>query len=160
MNLSKQPEGAQGMQDVDLNKPQGTQNGEQQPVYRPQVIEVQGNDDMHQQNVYQNGQPNAPRKTNDHLGLVSLICGVLAILTACCGRTLMFPCVASAITFGVLSIKKDEPDRWMAITGIALGGFSILMLILVFVFSLVFSFAPLFWSFDDFFTSMEDQYLY
>lgn len=138
VNLSKQPESAQGMPGVDPNQPQSAQNNAQQPVYRPQIIDVQGNDDMHQQNVYQNGQPNAPRKTNDHLGLVSLICGVLAFLLSCCGRGLMIPFVGSSITFGVLSIKKDEPDRWMAIIGIVLGGLSILMLITIIVLSFMF----------------------
>lgn len=160
VNLSKQNEGAQGMQGVDLNKAQETPNGGQSPAYRPQVINVQGNDETHQQNVYQNGQPNAPRKPNEHFALVSLICGVIAILTSCCGRGLMLPFVGSSITFGVLAIQKDEPDRWMAITGIVLGALSVLVMITILVLSFVFGIGTSLLSIIGMAESASDYYYY
>lgn len=138
INLSKtQPQ---------YDNPQQTgQNGAQPPVYGGDVIG--------------SGQP--PRQTKDNFALVSLICGILAVLTSCCFQSLMFPLVGSAITFGVLSIQKNAGDRRMAITGIVLGALSILFWIFSIVFTLLFSISPLFFTgdFADFFRTWEERFL-
>lgn len=55
------------------------------------------------------------------LAIVSLICGIVSLL-CCCITGLAFVCAAAAIVCGIISIKKSDSYKGMAIAGIVCGG--------------------------------------
>ena len=64
--------------------------------------------------------------------IISLVCGILAILCMCCGWFGIILGVA-AVVLGILSIKKEEDAKGMAIAGIVCGGIGLIVAIIVLV---------------------------
>ena len=65
-------------------------------------------------------------------GIISLVCGILAVLCSCCGWFGIVLAVA-AIVLGILSINKGEDAKGMAIAGIVCGGVGLLIGIIVII---------------------------
>ena len=65
-------------------------------------------------------------------GIISLVCGILALLCSCCGWFGIILAVA-AIVLGILSMNKQEDARGMAIAGIVCGGVGLLIGIVVII---------------------------
>ena len=65
-------------------------------------------------------------------GIISLVCGILALLCSCCGWFGIVLAVA-AIVLGILSINKGENAKGMAIAGIVCGGIGLLIGIVVLI---------------------------
>ena len=65
-------------------------------------------------------------------GIISLICGILAVLCMCCGWIGIILGVA-AVVLGIISIKKQEDAKGMAIAGIVCGGIGLLIAIIILI---------------------------
>ncbi len=64
--------------------------------------------------------------------IISLVCGILAVLCMCCGWLGIILGVA-AVVLGILSINKQENAKGMAIAGIVCGGIGLLIAIIVLI---------------------------
>ena len=64
--------------------------------------------------------------------IISLVCGILAVLCMCCGWFGIILGVA-AVVLGILSIKKEEDAKGMAIAGIVCGGIGLLVAVIVLI---------------------------
>lgn len=66
--------------------------------------------------------------------VISLVCGILALLCSCCGWLSITVSVA-AVVLGILSLNRQEPDRGLAIAGIVCGGVGLLIAVLILIFA-------------------------
>ncbi len=64
--------------------------------------------------------------------IISLVCGILAVLCMCCGWLGIILGVA-AVVLGIISINKQEDAKGMAIAGIVCGGIGLLIAIIVLI---------------------------
>ena len=74
----------------------------------------------------------APEKGSKVFGIISLICGILGLLCSCCGWLGIVVAVAGVV-LGIISIKKEEDAKGMAIAGIVCGGIGLVIAIIVLV---------------------------
>ena len=73
---------------------------------------------------------NEPANDSKVFGIISLVCGIVSLLCSCCGWIGIILSVA-AVVLGILSIKKEENAKGMAIAGIVCGGVGLLIGIIV-----------------------------
>jgi hypothetical protein len=70
--------------------------------------------------------------------VTSLICGILGVVGTCCCGVLGIPLPLIAIvTGGIALANPNDQGRGMAIAGVILGGFSILLVVLIVVIMLM-----------------------
>ena len=71
------------------------------------------------------------------LSIVSLVCGILGLLTACCcfPFNLILP-VAALITGGIALFQPSAQGKGMAIAGVVCGGLAILLSVIIIVVAL------------------------
>ncbi len=60
--------------------------------------------------------------------IASMVCGIVSIVTCCC-EYIAIPLSIVAIVLGIISIKKQESGKGMAIAGIACGGAALAFII-------------------------------
>lgn len=85
---------------------------------------------------YRNGSPSG-KGQGTGLGIASMVCGIVSILSICCGSmmssSLVYACVILgivAIVLGIVQIVKNE-SKGMAIAGIVCGAVGIVMFIAI-----------------------------
>ena len=84
---------------------------------------------------YENGGPSG-KGQGKGLGIASMVCGIVSIVSICCGMTiplLMYGSVVLgivAIILGIIQIVKNE-SKGMAIAGIICGAVGIIMFIVI-----------------------------
>ena len=74
----------------------------------------------------------APVNNGKAFGIVSLVCGIVSILFICCTYIGLIVGVTS-IVFGILSIKRGEDAKGMAIAGIICSAISILVIVITLI---------------------------
>ena len=74
----------------------------------------------------------APEKSGKAFGIVSLVCGIVSLPLICCTYIGLIVAVTS-IVFGILSIKKGENAKGMAIAGIICSAISIVVIIILLI---------------------------
>ena len=75
-------------------------------------------------------QPQPEEGGSKVFGIISLVCGILALLCSCCGWVGIVFAVA-AIVLGIISINKQEDAKGMAIAGIVCGGIGLIIGIVI-----------------------------
>ena len=73
-----------------------------------------------------------PKNDSKVFAIISLVCGILSLLCSCCGWLGILIAVAGVV-LGIISIKKEEDAKGMAIAGIICGGIGLLIAIIVIV---------------------------
>ena len=71
-------------------------------------------------------------KTSKVLGIVSLVCGILSLL-CCCFTGMSFVLAAAAVVCGIISIKKSDAYKGIAVAGIACGCVGIVVFIILII---------------------------
>jgi hypothetical protein len=122
------------------NQPQNQQAQYQQPQYGGQS-QYQQNDQQSQQNGYQQNpyqqnpyqqysQYPQPQKKDNGMAIASLICGIVSVVLGCCVWYITLPVSIVGLVLGILVLNKKKDGRTMAIVGIVLCAFGILIGIL------------------------------
>ena len=65
-------------------------------------------------------------KESNVFAIISMIAGILSILCCCFGAIGIVIAIA-AVVLGIISIKKEEPKKGMAIAGIVCGGVGLIL---------------------------------
>ena len=76
----------------------------------------------------------APENNGKAFGIVSLVCGIVSLPLICCTYIGLIVAVTS-IVFGILSIKKGENAKGMAIAGIICSAVAIVVIIFLLIFA-------------------------
>ena len=99
------------------------QGGYQQPPYR-------------QGNVYNPVPTNRPTGAAKAFSIVSLVCGILAVVFGCCGLWGLIFSIPGAV-FGIISKSKCKSNNAFALVGMILSfiglGFAVIMTVVIFV---------------------------
>ena len=74
----------------------------------------------------------APENNGKAFGIVSLVCGIVSLPLICCTYIGLIVAVTS-IVFGILSIKKGENAKGMAIAGIICSAVSIVVIVILLI---------------------------
>lgn len=114
------------------NQNQYDQNQYNQNQYNPN----QYNQNQYGPNGYgQNGGRGGNGTGSSPMGITSMVLGILSIVLICCCYAMSIPLGIAAVVFGIVSMRKNEPQRGFAIAGIITGaiGFvcSVAMIIIV-----------------------------
>ncbi len=142
----------QGNLDQQNNPYQQANTGQGQPQYQQPQYNGQSQYQQYDPNQYQQADPNQqyqygqgpyqqnpyqqysqyqqPRKADNGMAIASLICGIVAVAIACCGWFITLPVSIVGLVLGILSIRRKTGGRTMAIIGIILCSFGILLGIL------------------------------
>lgn len=81
-------------------------------------------------NVYENaGMPSESESTARVLGVVALVCGILSLI-CCCSSNVSIICALAAVICGILSIKKANTYRGIAMAGIICGSIALVIVII------------------------------
>ena len=64
-------------------------------------------------------------KKSSVFAIISMIAGILSVVCCCLGTVSIVIAIA-AVVLGIISIKKEEPNKGMAIAGIICGGVGLL----------------------------------
>lgn len=69
-------------------------------------------------------------KQSNVFAIISMIAGIVSILCCCFGAVGIVIAVA-AVVLGIISIKKEEPKKGMAIAGIVCGGVGLILAVVI-----------------------------
>ena len=108
----------------------------------------------YQQNPYQTQYQQPVPKKSQGLAIASLICGILGVV-ACCIPYVPAVISIAGLILGILSIKKKEDGRTMAIVGIVLSAVGILIGVIMIIFTAVIASDQSFW--NSFYEEMQSQ---
>jgi hypothetical protein len=109
----------------------GQQNYSQNQQYNQNPYGYnQYNQNPYGQNQYQYQEP----KGSNAMAVASLICGIVGLLMSCCWF-ISLPLSITSVVLGIIVLKKKKEGRTLAIIGIILGAATILLCILLVVFS-------------------------
>ena len=75
-----------------------------------------------------------PAKESNVFAIISLICGILSILCCCLFKVVALMLAIAAVVLGIVSIKKLEPKKGMAIAGIVCGGVGLVLTVIAMAF--------------------------
>ncbi len=122
-NLQGYPQNNQGQY--------GQQNYSQNQQYNQNSYGYnQYNQNPYGQNQYQYQEP----KGSNSMAVASLVCGIIGLLISCCWF-ISLPLSITSIILGIIVLKKKKEGRSLAIIGIIIGAATILICILLVVFS-------------------------
>lgn len=92
------------------------------------------NDEQQTDNYY-NGEPQESRKGEGQgFGIASMVCGILAVIMACCMTYLGVTLGIVAIVLGIVQIVKNQ-KRGMAIAGIICGAIGLIASVAMILFA-------------------------
>ncbi len=76
--------------------------------------------------------PNAPQG-GAGLSIASMVLGIVAVLFNCCFYYIALPCGIIGLVLGIISLKKANPGRGMAIAGVILSAISLLLFVILLI---------------------------
>lgn len=136
-NQQPQYDQNQNQQGNPYQQPQYNQPQYQQPQYGGQSGyqqnngQYQQNNGQYQQNPYQQySQYPQPQKKDNAMAIAALICGIVGVVLGCCAWYITLPVSIVGLVLGILCLNKKKDGRTMAIIGIVLCAFGILIGIL------------------------------
>ena len=81
-------------------------------------------------NAYENaGMPSESESTARILGIIALVSGIVSII-CCCSSNISIVCALAAVISGIISIKKSDIYRGIAIAGIICGTIALVIVII------------------------------
>lgn len=87
--------------------------------------------------IYTNaGAPVGQPEDSKLFAIISLVCGIVSIVSCCCWGINIIPAAAAIVT-GIISKKKNESGSGMALAGIIMGAVAILLGIISLVLSII-----------------------
>ena len=89
---------------------------------------------MEEESVYAEPTYESEQKESSIFAIISMICGILGVLCCCFGVISIVLSVAGVV-LGIISIKKAEPLKGMAIAGIVCGAVGLISSIALLIFS-------------------------
>lgn len=69
-------------------------------------------------------------KQSNVFAIISMIAGIVSIL-CCCFGVIGIVIAVAAVVLGIISIKKEEPKKGMAIAGIVCGGVGLILAVVI-----------------------------
>lgn len=90
--------------------------------------------EVNEEQTYTDPTPEPEQKQSSVFAIISMICGILGVLCCCVGAIAIVLNVA-AIVLAIVSFKKAEPLKGMAIAGVICGAVGLICAILMTVFS-------------------------
>jgi hypothetical protein len=79
--------------------------------------------------------PPLPPEGSKGKAIAAMVLGIVSVVFSCCVYYIALPCGVVGLILGIVSLKKNEPGRGMAIAGIATSSVAIVLALLLLVFS-------------------------
>lgn len=75
----------------------------------------------------------APQQGGSGMSVAAMVLGIVAVVFNCCFYYISLPCGIVGLILGIVSLKKGNPGRGMAIAGVILSAISLVLFVILLV---------------------------